>query len=282
MRENRENKQSKKAHSPSFTVQDEIRRDRRIRRTGHIRRARSITQSLVTAALCIIICALLIVAVVMAVTRAETVTVSGNQRYSDTEILEAADISGDILPLLRENAVYKRIAASCPYIDSIQLRKNYPSTVEIIVSETEPVYVTVTRDRQLSLDRELRVMDYIDRAEGLILLLLPDIKTAVEGSRIVFTEYASDTFVTEMLTAFLEGEATLSFSMLDLRDRYNLAAIVDENTKILFGDYRNIDVKLAMAKKILTDAMDKQSARTLIDVSEPSRASVLFDYNGEF
>ena len=36
------------------------------------------------------------------------------------------------------------------------------------------------------------------------------------------------------------------------------------------------------AKKILEDAEAAYSDRTLIDVSEPSRASALYDYNGEF
>ena len=285
MRDNRDNRERSKPQSgrgPSFSVQDEIRRDRRMRRTSHVRRARSATQSVLTAVLCLTICVLLIIAVVCIVTRAATVTVSGNSRYADAEILTAADIDGDILPLLGEQAVYKRVAAACPYVESIELVKVYPSSVEIVVHETEPVYVTLTHGRQLTLDRDLRVMDFTDDADGLIRLSLPEFKNAVEGSRVVFADADSESFVLEMLDAFFGEKAALAVTALDLTDRYALTACIGDEVKIIFGDYRNIDVKLTLAKKILEDAEAAYSDRTLIDVSEPSRAGALYDYNGEF
>ncbi|MBQ9134275.1 MAG: FtsQ-type POTRA domain-containing protein [Clostridia bacterium] len=281
MRDNRGKNRPQNGRGPSFSVQDEIRRDRRMRRTSHVRRARSATQTVLTAVLCLAICALLIIAVVCIVTRAASVTVSGNGRYSAAEILEAADVDGDILPLLREQTVYKRVAAACPYVESIELVKVYPSSVEIIVHETEPVYVTITHGRQLTLDRELRVMDFTETADGLIRLVLPEFKNAVEGSRVVFTDAESESFVVQMLDAFFT-EDLLGLTSLDLTDRYALTATVGDGVKILFGDYRNIDVKLSLAKKIMADAEAAYSARTLIDVSEPSRASAQYDYNGEF
>lgn len=282
MRDNRERNQPQSGRGPSFSVQDEIRRDRRMRRTSHVRRARSATQSILTAALCLVICVLLIIAVVCIVTRAASVTVSGNARYSDEEILTAADIDGDILPLLGEQAVYKRVAAACPYVESIELVKVYPSSVEIVVHETEPVYATRTHGRQLTLDKDLRVMDYTDNTDGLIGLSLPEFKNAVEGSRVVFADAESESFVLEMLDAFFGEKTTLAVTSLDLTDRYALTARVGDKAKILFGDYRNIDVKLTLAKKIMEDAEAAYSERTLIDVSEPSRASAQYDYNGEF
>ena len=267
---------------PSFSVQDEIRRDRRMRRTSHVRRARSATQRIFTAVLCLVICILLVIAIALAVTRVRTTTVSGNLRYTAEEILTAADVHGDILPLLGEREVYKRVAAACPYVESIELIKAYPSAVEIVVHETEPVYATATHGRQLTLDAKLRVMDYTESTDGLVVLFLPAIKSAVEGSSIVFANAESEEFVLEMLEAFFDDENGLSVTALDLTDRYDLSALAGDTVKILFGDYRNLDVKLSLAKKILEDAEAAYSARTLIDVSEPSRAGAQYDYDGEF
>ena len=52
----------------AFSVQDEIRRDRRIRQTGRVRRVRNKANTFFTAVLCVAICILLIVAVGITVT----------------------------------------------------------------------------------------------------------------------------------------------------------------------------------------------------------------------
>lgn len=267
---------------PTFTVQDEIRRDRRIRRAGQFRRARTRARRFMTALLCVAVCVLLVVAVAVAVTRVQTVSVSGNMRYTDNELLTASNAVGEILPLLREDTVYDRIAAMCPYVESVTLVKTYPTTLEIIVTETEAVYTAYARGRQMSLDAGLRVMDYTENTEGLILLELPEIQSALEGSRLVFAEEGSDTFVNEMLALFFAEGKTSLLTALDLTDRYAISGRVGDSAKIVFGDYKNIAVKLELAEQILADAAAEQSSRTLIDVSEPSRASAQYDYTGTF
>ena len=111
MQENKSREAQSNKRSPSFSVQDEIRRDRHMRLTSRVRRARSAARSVLTAVLCMALCALLITAVFLTVTRVEAVTVSGNMRYSATEILQSADIYGALLPMLRERSVYARVSA---------------------------------------------------------------------------------------------------------------------------------------------------------------------------
>ncbi len=269
-------------HGPSFRVQDEIRRDRHMRRTSSIRRARSATHAVLTTVLCLAICCLLITAVALTATRAKSVTVSGNARYTAEEILQAADIDGDVLFFLGEKNIYDRVAAVCPYVERIELVKGYPSSVEIVVYETEPVYFTTAHGRQFSLDRELRVMDYTEHIEGLVHLQLPELKSAVEGSRVVFVDPANEAITLELLATFLYGAEPLPITLLDLTDRYALAATLGDTAKVLFGDYQNLDVKITLAKKMIADAKAADSMRTLIDVSEPSRASAQYGYEGGF
>ena len=265
----------------AFTVQDEIRRNRRIKRARRIRRTRSRLQKIITTFLCVATGLLFVAAVTIAVTRVQTVRVSGNQRYDTNTLLDAADAVGDILLLLSEDAVYKRVVSVCPYVESVELVKEYPSALEIVVTETEAVYAVRTHGRTMSLDRGLRVMDYTDDTDGLILLELPEIQSALEGSRLAFSEPSSEAFVTEMLANFF-STAAFSLTALDLTDRYMLSGRVGDAVKIVFGDYKNIDVKLKMAEQMLEDAEEAGSAKTLIDVSEPSRASVQYNYTGTF
>lgn len=269
------------SEAKKFTVQDEIRRDRRIRQAGQLRKARTGVRRVLTALLCMAVCVCLVVAAAALVMRTQNVTVSGNARYSSEELLSAANVDGDVLPLIREKQIYERLAERFPYVDSVQLIKTYPSTLEIVVRETEAVFATRVHGRSLSLDSRLRVMDYTEDIDGLIYLELPPVQTAIEGSRIVFAEQESDTFVSEMLSMFFPEEERF-LTALDLRDRYSITGRVENRAKIIFGDYRNVAQKLELAKSTLASAEEDYSKRTLIDVSATTFAAVQYEYQGEF
>ena len=282
MRDRNRIRNASNAQGPHFSVQDEIRRDRHMRRSRSVRLARSATRRAFTAFLCLALCALLLGAIALTVMRVDTVTVSGNARYTSNEIVQSAAALGEVLLLLGDKAVYDRIAAACPYVERIELIKTYPSSVEIRVYETEAIYYTVAHGRCLSLDRELRVIDYTEDTDGLIGLVLPELKSAVEGRGVVFRDEAAKAFVLEMLDAFVNCADPIAFTSIDLRDRYDLTAAMGDNVKVLFGDYRNLDVKMPIAKTIIADAEKASSVRTLINVSEPSRAGAQHNYQGEF
>lgn len=266
----------------NFTVQDEIQRDRRMRRARQYRRARTRLQRWVTAVLCITVFLLMVLTVTVVVTRVQTVRVSGNVRYTDLELLDAADLTGEILPLIGEDAVYKRIVAACPYVERVELVKTFPAAIELVVTETVAVYATETHGNWISLDGDLRVMDAIEKTDGLIRLFLPALQSAVEGNRIVFADAESEAFTMEMLSCFFPEGAPAFLTSLDIRNRYSIVGMVGEQAKILFGDYRDPDIKIRLAAEVLADAITENSSRTLIDVSEPSRASAQYDYKGEF
>lgn len=261
----------------AFSVQDEIRRDRRIRQTGRVRRVRNKANTFFTAVLCVAICILLIVAVGITVTRVKTVNVVGNLRYSAEEILSAAKLEGEVMPLLGEKTVYRRISEVCPYVDSVELVKEYPSTLTVEVFETEAVFAVRTHDRTLTLDKALRVMDYTDKIDGLILLVLPELRSAVEGKKIVFADEDMNEYVNGMLEQFVGSEHAEWLTEIDVTDRFALKGKA-ANAEIVFGDYKNISEKLIMAEKLLSDAEAEYAKYAYIDVSVLSQASLKLEY----
>lgn len=271
-------KNSGNSQQPAFSVQDEIRRDRRMRRANRMRRARSRARTAITVLLCTVICILLVSAIVAMITRVQVVSVVGNARYTSEEILTAANLEGEIMPLLGEKTVRNRITATCPYVDEVELIKEYPSTLTVKVIETEAVYALRTRERTLTLDADLRVMDYTDDIEGLILLTLPELKSAVEGSRIVFVSDESDEYVSEMLEVFFEGGCAPWLTELDITDRFNLTGKAGNSAEIIFGDYKNIPEKIIITGQLISDAKEEYAKYAYIDVSVPSQASLKLEY----
>ena len=210
--------------------------------------------------------------------RVETVTVDGNVRYTDGEILTASGIhAGDSMLLIRKDKLLRKITASCPHVETVEIEKTYPTALTIRVTETGALYFTRVRDRVCTLDASLRVIECTDAVDGLIELRLPEIKSAVEGSALVFADAEDDARVRAMLETLGGADDVLALDCLDLRDRYNITAYAAGRAEILFGDAAQLDVKLRIARQVYSNALAEGSDGTRIDVSEPSRVSVSYD-----
>ena len=72
--------------------------------------------------------------------RVETVTVAGNQRYTQEEVIAASGIqTGDNLYALNKVRISRSIRSSLPYIEKLSINRALPSTILITVTEWEAV-----------------------------------------------------------------------------------------------------------------------------------------------
>lgn len=267
-----------KSGAPAFSVNDEIRRNRRLRSAGRRRDAKRRAAPFAAAALCVAVCLVLICVIFATVFRVESVAVSGNIRYTDGEILTASEIeTGDFMLFMGKDKLQSRIISACPHIETVELVKTFPSSLEIRVTETGAVYYTTVRDRICTLDSALRVIECTDTVEKLTELRLPEIRSAIEGSALLFADEGEEAYVKAALGLLGEADDLLSFDCIDLRDRYNIKAYSGGKAEVLFGDSEDLGVKLQMARRVYAEALAEKSSGTRIDVSEPSRVSVNYD-----
>ena len=72
--------------------------------------------------------------------RVETVTVTGNQRYTEEEIVAASGIQlGDNLYSLNKVRIDRNLRTTLPYIGNLTINRALPSTIVITVTEWEAV-----------------------------------------------------------------------------------------------------------------------------------------------
>ena len=72
--------------------------------------------------------------------RVETVTVTGNQRYTQEEIIAASGIQmGDNLYALNKVRIDRKIRTQLPYVGELSINRSLPSTIRIDVTEWEAV-----------------------------------------------------------------------------------------------------------------------------------------------
>jgi len=88
---------------------------------------------------------LIAVSVVLACTvffRVEEVEVEGNARYSAEQILTVADVEQDSnLILTPGDQIANRIYKSLPYVDHVDVQKRFPTTIRLVITESQPVAV---------------------------------------------------------------------------------------------------------------------------------------------
>ena len=89
------------------------------------------------------ICAAIIAALTLFF-RVDTVVITGQERYTEQEILDATGIqTGDNLYLLNKNSVVNNMVAALPYLEDIRINRKLPDTLLIEVRECGTVLAVI-------------------------------------------------------------------------------------------------------------------------------------------
>ncbi len=75
------------------------------------------------------------------------IIITGNERYSQEEILRSSGLSvGDNLYLMNKFSVKEKIFADLPYVEEVSINRKLPDTLLIDVRECRPAAAIVTQD----------------------------------------------------------------------------------------------------------------------------------------
>ena len=118
--------------------------------------------------------------------RANTITVEGNDRYTDQEIIAAAqvELKQNLFRINRPHT-YQRILDTLPYVRSVNIRRAFPDELVITVTETQAVAFITCSGRHYLLDARGKVLEQVPSPpSSLIRLTGLDPLPPVVGSRL--------------------------------------------------------------------------------------------------
>ena len=105
--------------------------------------------------LSVLLTAVAIVAALTLFFKVDQVAVSGNERYSEQEIIEASGVEqGDNLILLDKYRIAQRLYTQLPYISEVRINRQLPDTLLVEVVETQAVAVIKGGSSNWLLDSE--------------------------------------------------------------------------------------------------------------------------------
>lgn len=263
--------------------------ERRSRKVGEARREAAARRKKVTSRRRIILAVLILIlfAATLAVIYkfvfvVGNINVVGTSLYSENEVIDASGIYNGInLYSFRRSAVERKITLACPYIGSVEVKRNVPNSVDLILTDESAAYYTVIFGDIKILSEGLRVLDSADNKneipEGVKYIKLPPVKYSVTGRVIEFAEPKYDRIVRSVLSELKDSELEERITSVDIRDQFDISMVCDGAYKLIIGNGEDIPYKLKTAALVLQDEMFEGGKKAKIDLTVRDKTGVRLD-----
>lgn len=178
----------------------------------------------------------------------ENITVSGNSRYTEEEILNQCLINtGENLFLADTKSASEMLELNLPYIYTAEIKRKLPSTIELVITEAEPSYYIENKDKTfILLDDNFKVLETGAEKGSGIAVKKAKVTEASAGRQIVFedgdtgeclkklSQAVKDNNVDE-ITAIYSNNISDNYVVYDNRIEFKLGTCDDLEHKIYQG-----------------------------------------------
>jgi len=202
--------------------------------------------------------------------KVKSITVTGNEKYSDTEINDMADVAIglNIFEIDKKN-IEDRLLDKLVWLKSINLRKVFPDSVEIIVTERKPYINVVYGGKYYIIDEEGVVLDKVGSTElqnyGNLILVKNALKYEPSiGEKVARKNMLSCGYIYNLLDPSVKKLIRESYISDDFSE--DIIFIMTSEKQIIFGTSDRISDKNVLLVQILAELAEKQISYTTIDL----------------
>lgn len=205
--------------------------------------------------------------------RVGTITVTGCSAYREEDILQICSIAeGDNLVLLETGSREEALEYRFPYIEQAEIRKHIPSSVEIILTETDTAFSVEREDgRYLYVSYAGKVLEIADSPAPDSAVVRGCVPTNEKPSTQLAFEEKSDSKLFAQISGQLEKNDLEGITEIDLRNRYDITMTYDNRIVFRFGNTNDLEFKamfgISMLIKMQEDGTLKADTRGEIDLT---------------
>ena len=181
------------------------------------------------------------------------ITVKGDSPYTEEQIIGASGISlGENIIRCGADKVSDNLSKSLPYISSATVERSASGKVVINIRKAVPAWSFLNGEQAVIIDKTGKVLEIglPEKALEATIVQGATITYAVPGEEIILGEDVSLSFVKQLGTAF-DGAGINRLTTLNLSDTDYIQALYDGRYKLIVGSTSGIDVKLALAAKVI-------------------------------
>lgn len=188
-------------------------------------------------------------------------TVYESQNYDVNTVKSVSGLSeGDLLFFADKGKIEENIKKNLPFVDSVSVKKEFPSTVIInIVEEKESFYFEYA-DRYFVISSGLKVLAFFDSESELMAadyydkimrVELDEVKEVEVTRTVVFFDSESHRRSEKVLKTVAASPLYDKISSLDMSELYDLKLSYDSRIDVYFGSHIDFEKKLVNVEKII-------------------------------
>lgn len=239
---------------------------RKIEDEKELRRKKRKKRRLITGFVIFMITALSVAAVlsVTVLFPIKIVKATGSKLYTEKQIVKSSGISEDNnLFTLSAEAVTENLVRNLPYIDSVELKRELPDKITIVVNDATEYACFYADDVYYVISQGGRVINaYTEQPENTFLIEGCKAKCKV-GKIIEFDDDKKKDLVFSIAENL--DDKNVFINKINVSDDFNITLTVENRFNVILGNKTNLDKKIAQLATMI-ESMDK-NATGKIDLS---------------
>lgn len=239
---------------------------RKIEDEKELRRKKRKKRRLITGFVIFMITALSVAAVlsVTVLFPIKIVKATGSKLYTEKQIVKSSGISEDNnLFTLSAEAVTENLVRNLPYIDSVELKRELPDKITIVVNDATEYACFYADDVYYVISQGGRVINaYTEQPENTFLIDGCKAKCKV-GKIIEFDDDKKKNLVFSIAENL--DDKNVFINKINVSDDFNITLTVENRFNVILGNKTNLDKKIAQLATMI-ESMDK-NATGKIDLS---------------
>lgn len=178
--------------------------------------------------------------------RVEEVTVEGNERYSQEQILSVASVEmGANMILTPGEQIAQRIYRALPYVDHVEVQKRFPTTLKMVITESQPVAVITGAASAWIVDAKGKLLEQADETQA-------QEYTKVTGLELTTPEnQAQLDGLTAMTTALASCGLMEGMTSIDVSSKTEIVMVYDGRLTVKVLNNVDFDRKLKALKQVI-------------------------------
>ncbi len=196
------------------------------------------------------------------------IQVSGDaQHYTAEQIVEATGIAvGDNLVRLDVAAAEQKGYDALVYVESVNIRRQFPSTLIIEVEKCVPTYNVSYEFGTLILSKTGRILENsMSPMEGLISITGYVPQETAPGKTICAEKERDDKILTAFCELFDTMELTVPIVAVDMTNKNNIIVNFDNRIEFDMGNWNEIEYKITFAQEVIAkQSPNKEGYLTMI------------------
>jgi cell division septal protein FtsQ len=211
--------------------------------------------------------AALIILAVLSVTvffKIKTVTIEGSSIYTAAEIAEASGIdSGEPLLLLNRSGIEKTLLSSFIYVDEVDIKPKFPSSVSINITPSVAAASIETASGWLLITKSGKTLETATEPKpGTVTIKGAGADGIIPGTAFDLSDDTKERLVLSLAERGL-GILSDKLTWVDVTDEANVTFLYDNRLEINIGTYSDMDYKVKFIQSVIKENLGPNTSGRL-------------------